>query len=223
MVDRPDKILPSDAEATDRIFPSSPVGQGAEKLAGSSQQPFSSFMKEGQSSPLVNAGKTPMVSPFDLMQGRPLAQGATPTMDTLVAQVNSTQSTMGDISSQLNTPNLKLKASQKYLLKNKLTDATDSMRSANAKMGANVPEATDPSTFSGPLGKFFAYLSDGQKQMESAKQQLQSIKDKGDSMSPGDFLLVQVKLNKAQQELEFSSVLLSNAVSDLKMLMQVQL
>jgi hypothetical protein len=42
-------------------------------------------------------------------------------------------------------------------------------------------------------------------------------------MSPGDFLLVQLKLNKAQQLLEFSSVLLSNAVSDIKQFMQIQI
>ena len=224
MVDKP---LPKElgADPTDRIFPSSPVGEGAERVGSPNipTQPFSSFMSGGQASPLAGAGKTPMVSPFDLMQGRPLAQGATPTMDTLMAQVNNAQSTMGDINSQLSTPNLKLKASQKYLLKNKLSDATDSMRTANAKMGAEVAEAPNPSSFSGPLGKFFAYLSDGQRQMESAKKQLQDLKNKGDNLTPGDFLLIQVKLNKAQQELEFSSVLLSNAVSDLKMLMQVQL
>jgi hypothetical protein len=123
----------------------------------------------------------------------------------------------------LNTPNLKLKASTKYVVKNKLTDANMTMRSANQKLGADIPDEPDTAKFQGPLGRFFAYLSDGQAQMESAKQQLQNLKAKGDSISPGDFLLIQVKLNKAQQELEFTSVLLSNAVSDLKMLMQVQL
>ncbi len=49
--------------------------------------------------------------------------------------------------------------------------------------------------------------------MQSAQQQLQNLKDKGKSINPGDFLLVQVKMNKAQQEIEFTSVLLSNAVS----------
>ncbi len=217
--------LPKDIEATDRIFPASAVGEGAAKEGLSvPTQPFSSFMKQGAGSPLATAGKTPMVSPFAMMQGAtPLAQAATPTMDTLMAQINNVQSTMGDINSQLNTPNLKLKASTKYVVKNKLTDANMAIRSANQKMGADIPEETDPSKFQGPLGRFFAYLSDGQAQMEAAKQQLQNLKAKGDSISPGDFLLIQVKLNKAQQELEFTSVLLSNAVSDLKMLMQVQL
>ena len=67
------------------------------------------------------------------------------------------------------------------------------------------------------------YLADGQQQLVSAQRQLQSLKAKGDSLAPADFLLIQVKLNKAQQELDFTSVLLSNAVSGFKTLMNVQL
>jgi hypothetical protein len=216
-----DQQLPNDVGSTDRIFPTQAVGEDKEKLSVPTQS-FSSFMKGGQASPLETAGKAPMISPFGMMQGQPpLAQA--PTMQTLMAQINSAQSTMGDLSSQLNTPNLKLKASQKYLLKNKLTDANASLRAANAKMGADTPSEPDHTQFSGPLGKFFAYLSDGQNQLESAKNQLESLKNKGENLNPGDFLLIQVKLNKAQQELDFTSVLLSNAVSAAKMLMQVQL
>jgi hypothetical protein len=104
-----------------------------------------------------------------------------------------------------------------------MADANDNLRTFNAKLGAQAPEEPDISKFTGPLGRFFAYLTDGQNQMEAAKQQLQNLKSQGSNISPGDFLLVQVKLNKAQQLLEFTSVLLSNAVSDIKQLMQVQL
>lgn len=218
----PDKQFPSDIEDPGRIFATTPIpGSEAEKpgLAVPTQQ-FSTFMKQG--SPMETAGKSSMISPFGLMQGQPpMAQA--PTMDTLLAQINNVQSTMGDINSQLSTPNLKLKASTKYLVKSKLADANDNLRTVTAKVGGNMPEETDPTQFSGPLGRFFAYLTEGQNQMESAKQQLQNMKDAGKHMSPGDFLLVQVKLNKAQQMLEFTSVLLSNAVSAFKQLMQVQL
>jgi len=220
MVDNP---LPKDIESADRIFPTSAVGGGPAKELAIPTQPFASFMKQGGGSPLATAGKSPLISPFAMMQGPNVAQGAIPTLETLTAQVNNAQSTMGDISNQLSTPNLKLKASTKYVVKNKLTDANMTLRSANQKLGADLPDETDVTQFQGPLGRFFAYVADGQAQMESAKRQLQSLKDKGQQMTPADFLLVQVKLNKAQQELEFTSVLLSNAVSDLKMLMQIQL
>ncbi len=170
---------------------------------------------------METAGKSSIISPFGLMQGQAPA-AAMPTMDTLMAQVNSVNSTIGDINSQMNTPNLKLKASTKYLVKSKLNEANDNLRSFNTKIGAEVPGAPDPGKFHGPLGKFFAYLTDGQAQMEQAKQQLQNLKDKGTNISPTDFLLIQTKMNKAQQLLEFTSVLLSNAVSDIKQLMQVQ-
>jgi hypothetical protein len=219
MVDKP---IPKDIEDPGRIFETTPIGGGESEKGGLAvpTQQFSAFMKPGN--PMETAGKSPMISPFGLMQGQPpLAQA--PTMETLLAQVNNVQSTMGDINSQLNTPNLKLKASTKYLVKSKLTDANDHLRTANVKLGGQMPEEADISKFTGPLGRFFAYLTDGQNQMNSAKQQLQNLKDQGANLSPGDFLLIQVKLNKAQQLLEFTSVLLSNAVSTIKQMMQVQL
>jgi hypothetical protein len=90
-------------------------------------------------------------------------------------------------------------------------------------MDAHVPNEPDATTFSGPLGKFLALLKDGQSQLASAQKQLQDLKDKGTNITPGDFLLIQVKISKATQELEYTSVLLSNAVQDFKTLMQVQL
>ena len=217
-----DEILPSDVGSTEKIFPTKPIAPGEEKLPNAAQ-PFSSFMQEGKSSPMAEAGKSPTISPFDLARGQPTALAQTPNMNTVMAQVNSLHSTMSDLKTQMSTPNLKLKSSQKYLLKNKLTDANTSLRAANSKLGTEIPAEPEAKSFSGPLGKFLSYLSDGQNQMMAAQQQLQSLKDKGQEMNPGDFLMVQIKLNKAQQELDFSSVLLSNAVSDLKMLMQVQL
>lgn len=217
-----DTTLPGDVEDPGRIFPTQAIGTGGKESMAVPTQPFASLMQQGAASPMASAGKSPMISPFALMQGQaPVA--TTPNFDTLLAQVNNVQSTLGDINTQLNTPNLKLKASTKYLAKSKLADASDNLRTFNAKLGGNVPQEPDASKFSGPLGRFFAYLNDGQAQMEQAKMQLQNLKDKGTNISPGDFLLVQVKLNKAQQLLEFTSVLLSNAVSDIKQLMQVQL
>jgi hypothetical protein len=214
--------LPKDIEDPGRIFATAPIGGEATEagnLAVPTQQ-FSTFMKP--STPMESAGKSSMISPFGLMQGQPLLAQA-PTMNTLLAQINNVQSTLGDIHSQMNTPNLKLKASTKYLVKSKLSDANDNLRTFNAKIGADLPEESDVSEFKGPLGRFFAYLTDGQNQMEAAKKQLQDLKDKGTNISPGDFLLIQVKMNKAQQLLEFASVLLSNAVSDIKQMMQIQL
>jgi hypothetical protein len=215
----PGPILPGDAGDVDRIVSTKPITPGEEKVPA---QPFASFMQEGKGMPTEVSGKTTMVSPFDLAQGKPLATSA-PTLDTLMNQVKNAQSTLGDLSTNVNTPGLKLKPSQKYLLKNKATDANANFRIANAKLGAEIPQEPSASEFKGPLAKFLALFTDGQNQMQSAQKQLEGLKDKGTSMQPADFLMIQIKMNKAQQELEYSSVLLSNAVSSLKQLMQVQL
>jgi len=212
-----------DLSNAERISPTVKIGEDNKALP--TGQPFSSLMKAGES-PLANTGKAPMISPFDLMQSghSPITQAAT--MDNLLAQVKHAHSTLGDISSQLNTPKLKLRSSDKYLLKNKLNNTTANLRAVNAKLGADEekPEEEAPTTkFQGPLGRFMNLLTDGQQQLVSAQRQLQSLKSKGGSLAPADFLLIQVKLNKAQQELDFTSVLLSNAVSGFKTLMQVQL
>jgi len=216
----PSPILPGDSSDVDRIISTRPITPGEEKVPVG--QPFSSFMQEAKGMPTPESGKISMVSPFDLAHGTPLATSA-PTFDTLLNQVNNAQGTLGDLNTHLSTPGLKLKPSTKYLLKNKMADANQNFRVANAKLGAEVPQEPSQSDFKGPLGKFLALVSDGQRQMESAQSQLQNLKDKGTNMQPADFLLVQVKMNKAQQELEYSSLLLSNAVSALKQLMQVQL
>ncbi|MBS0651595.1 MAG: hypothetical protein JSR93_10575 [Verrucomicrobia bacterium] len=216
-----DPNLPSDISSTDRIGALQAISEGEEKSSVSSQS-FASFMQGEKASPMATAGKTPLISPFELAQGQtPLAQA--PTIDSLMAQINSAQGTVNDMQNNLNYPNLKLKSSNKYLMKNKLVDANTNLRAANAKMGAEVPAEPDATKFSGPLGKFLSLLGDGQAQLQSAQKQLQDLKDKGTNITPGDFLLIQVKISKATQELEYSSVLLSTAVQDFKTMMQIQL
>lgn len=209
--------LPGDIDDVERIFPTSPVGTDAQGGLPTTAQPFSSFMK-GQA---PEATSSAMPSPFAIMQGgTPIATA--PSLDTLMSQIQGMKATAADVQSQLGTANLHLKASTKYLLDNKLSETNSELRGVNAKLGVSA-SAAEPPQLGGPLGKFLGYLTTGQSEMDAAKAQLGAIKAKGDSMSPGDFLLVQLKLNKAQQLLEFSSVLLSTAVSDIKQMMQVQL
>lgn len=208
---------PEDIFGTERIDRTVPVGGDQKKILTPDESTFKSFMEE----PTAKPGSTsPLASPFDLPQ-HPSALPAQPTLDTLMAQTKSAQATLGDINNQFNTPNLKLKQSSKYLLRNKLMDANAHLQTGNAKMGAETIKESGP--LSGPFGKFIGYVTDGQNRLQAAQKQLQSLKDKGDQLSPADMLLVQVKLNMAQQELEYSSVVLSKAVDDIKMLFNVTL
>lgn len=179
---------------------------------------FEEFMEKAGQQP---GAKPTGLSPFELAQGKnPLAAGAT--FDSLLTQVKSAQGMLGDINNSLNTKNLKLKQSQRYLLKNKLSDANAHLRAANTKMGAEIPQPP-PSSGGGIIGKFLDYVSDGQSNLMSAQQQLMNLKGKGDSLKPADFLAIQLKLAHAQQEIEYASIMLSKAVDDLKMIFNVQL
>lgn len=210
---------PRAPENLPRMEQLTPVGQEQKQPP---TQPFQAYMQEAQPNPLLET-KTTQVSPFDLAHGQVPATG--PTMNTLLAQATQAQTTLGDLSTQLNTPNLKLKQSSKYILKNKLASANAHLRSAGAKMGVQPKEEEEEkkAPVGGPLSKFLAMVTDGQYQMEGAQKMLQGLKDKGENISPADMLLIQIKLNKAQQELEYSSVLLSKAMDDIKMLMNIQL
>lgn len=208
MIPSPDEI------STPRIGPTMPVGSGPSKEPTTS---FQSMMKQpgsGAGQPVSGLG-----SPFDLAQRSALT--STPTFDTLLTQVTAAQSTLGDMSTQFNTPNLKLKQSSKYLLKNKLGEAKDHIFSASSLLGLEPKESETP--LEGPFGKFIGLISDGQNKLREAQTQLQALKDKGEQLTPGDMLLIQVKLNLAQQELEYSSVVLSKAIDDMKMLFNIQL
>ncbi len=73
-----------------------------------------------------------------------------------------------------------------------------------------------------PAMKFLGMVTDGQNKLYEAQAQLRSLgKDK--SLQPGKMLLIQIKLAQAQQEIEYSSVLLSKMVDALKRVLSTQL
>lgn len=210
-----------DVTSTSKIDSTQRIGEDRH-LGVPTGQPFSTYMQEGQANVLGTPGKPAAVSPFDLAHG-PTTLPAAPTFDTLLGQVNNAQSTMGDVNSYLSNPNLKLKQSSKYLLKNKLTDANTHMRTAATHLGAQTPEEAEIAPGSGPIARFVSYVTNGQNQLEAAKHRLADLKNSGQDLKPADFLLVQIQLNLAQQSLEYSSVVLSKAMDDIKMLMNIQL
>ncbi len=204
----------------DRIGTTPAVGpsKAAEQKMGT---PEDTSFKEYMSQP-AGAPQRPMaaqISPFDLAHGGALPS---PSYDNLLAQTNNASIALGGIQNQLSYPNLKVNEAHKRLLDSKLKESNSLLRSAASKLGAEqVPET--PSTSKNVIERFVGMVTDGQSQLLGAKKQLQNLKDKGEQINPGDMLLIQLKMNKAQQLLEFSSVVLSNAISSFKMLMQIQL
>jgi hypothetical protein len=213
---------PKGPEDVTRPIAPSPLGEGeGGRLPAETARSFQSYMKTSEPSPLLSTGKPIQVSPFELAQGQVLAAG--PTFNTIQAQAKAAQSSLGDVATQLNTPNLKLRQSSKYILKNKLASANGLIRSASAKLGAPEQAQSESPAGAGPLQRFLSLVTDGQNQLQAAQDQLAMLQEKGTELTPGDMLLVQIKLNKAQQEIEYSSLLLSKAVDDMKMMMNIQL
>lgn len=202
---------------TRQAEPIAPVGKDQKKPT----QSFEEFMQKPVSSNPKGIEKTGAPSPMELAAGHPVSTG--PSYKTLGAQIHSMQESSNDLRNQLQTPNLKLKQSQKYLLQNKLTEANANLRSANLKLGVeNPPEPVKPSG-PGPIDKFIAYVSSGQNQLESAYNQVKSLNNTGTEFNAGEFLQIQVKMNKAQQQIEFCSVLLGKAVEGMKQVFNTQL
>ena len=216
-----DKSIPDNINPADKIGAMMPVGEDQHDSMANTQA-FSSYM---QNNPAVDSGsnKAQMISPFDLAQQGPKSGMPTPNVGTIMSQVQLAQNSMSDLQSQLSYPDLKLKASQKYIVKNKLTDANANLRAANAKLGSPILDSRPHGNISGPLGTFLNYVSDGMNQLDSAKQQLASLKSQGHNLTPADFLMIQIKMNKAQQEIDFTSTLLGKCVDDFKQLMNIQL
>lgn len=203
----PDRITPSKAMEADQAIRQPPSGQG-----------FQSYMQEGGPSKTAEtpAGPTPM----DI--SRSMAQTGAPTTQTLIAQAKTVQDTLGTVQKQLQTPNLQMKRSQAHLLRNKLNDAREYGRTAAAKLGVETPPMQAPDK-PGLIARFLAYLNDGQDQFAAVQDKLQEMTKSGEQINPADMMLVQSKLALAQQEIEYSSTILSKITSSITTIMSVQL
>ena len=188
------------------------------------QKPSQSFDQFMQESGQANGPEAQKPSPLDLAaQGRNV-QSTPPTLDSLRAQTESASSVLGDIQTGLNTKNLKLKSPQRYLLNTKLGESNKNIRMAGEAAGAKMTEPPSTLGRKNPVSKFIDMVNDSQINLEQTQNQLKQLStDGGKNLNPGKLLLIQVKLSKAQQQLDYSSVVLSKAVEGLKTLFNIQL
>ncbi|MDE3046544.1 MAG: hypothetical protein KGJ02_07895 [Verrucomicrobiota bacterium] len=210
MTTPPDKI-------PDNISPKG--GIESEKPLSQPPSTFESYMQEsatpGRSAPAVPANATQLPT-------SPAPINPHPTYDTISVQARTIQDSLGTVENQLNTPNLKLKRSQTHLLKNKLQDANGYIRQAGAKLGVEAQPLKMPPG-ANPIGRFLAYIGDGQDKLLSVQQKLKELAAEGNEMRPGDMMLVQVKMGQAQQEVEYSSNLLNQVIYAIKTILNTQL
>jgi multidrug efflux pump subunit AcrA (membrane-fusion protein) len=142
--------------------------------------------------------------------------------DSLLAQAKTAQDTLGTVEKQLNDQKLKLKRSQSHLVRQKLGDANSYIRAAGSKLGVNSGEAKLPAGLSG-ISRFIAMVNDGQDQLAQVQDRLKVISAKGDQINPGEMMSIQVKMGIAQQEIEYTSLLLSKVIQSVTQIINTQL
>lgn len=204
----------------DPISPGKSVEQTANGMPQGTAKDFGPFMRDqaqGDGGPRTNAP-----TPMSLSQGSPNPTGAPPTLDSIQAQAKTMQDGLGQVGDQLKSENLKLKRSQTHLLKNKLTEAQEHIRGAAQKLGINSPPMKMPQG-AGPINRFIAYVNDGQDQLIQVQNQLKKMSAKGGQLSAAEMLAVTVKMNLAQQEIEYSTTLLGKVMDSVKQVMNIQL
>lgn len=176
---------------------------------------FQSFMQE-------EAGPSKaQISPMQLAQMQ--QGGITATADSILGQVNATSNQINELRNKLNTPDLTLKNSHQKLLNSKLSEANEHLQKATEYLGAEEVPPTEISEDTTPIAKFLGYLTDGENRLLATKQQLSSLSSKGGELHPSEMMLVQINLAQAQQEIEFSSLLLSKVTDALKQTLSIQL
>jgi hypothetical protein len=192
--------------------------------AGTSPQPvreFKPYMEGGSGQAPQGNISTQGPTPMSIAQNQNLP-GTLPSVDAITQQAKTMQDSLGNVGKQLRTPNLKLKRSQAHLLKNKLSDAQSYIRQAGQKVGVEA-EPLDVPSGSSAIGRFIAYVNDGQDQLVQVQQKLKNMSAKGQQLNAAEMLSVTVKMNLAQQEIEYSSTLLAKVIDSIKQIMNIQL
>lgn len=212
MPDYPDK----------RITPSKPL-EPAETPVSPGQAPrgFESYMQGTPSSsqqPPLQGTPTPM----ELAKQPPIAAAGDVSFASLGAQAKNAQDALGLIGQQLKTKNLQLKRSQSHLIRQKLSDAGRYIRSAGSKIGLNLQEPTLPPDMVG-LARFISMVNSGQDQLVQVQKQLDKMAAQGANVNPAEMLSVQVKMGLAEQELNYTSLLLGKVIQSFTQILNTQL
>lgn len=209
---------PVDPVKNSNVQPSKQVGGGEDNQVTPGSD-FKSLMQQ----PGIKQNSSDGVTPLQLMEQSHVVGQNAPSMETLVAQINSTSSALGDVQNQLNTKNLNLNRSQRFLLKSKLKSANQNIRSAAEKSTNSPIDPPQVPPNQNPVERFLGLVTDGQTQLDQVQGMVKNMKLSGGSLSPSQLLGIQVKLARAQQEIEYSSVLLSKAIDGIKTLFNIQI
>lgn len=219
------------------IGPSKAVPEEGVSSEGNSEQNFQELVN--QTSPKESSKPSPM----NVAGAQGGMQSGKATPESLVANMQLVLGKMANLGDALQTPGLQLNPRTRRLLDAKLQRSKDHIQYISSKVNVGdeqdegqkgakpnpedaVEGVSSKDGKSNPIiEKFLGYVTDGQSQLESTMHAVSHMKE--DKNNPGMMLQnifgMQVKLYRAQVEIEFSSAVLQKAIDDLKTIMSVQL
>lgn len=141
----------------------------------------------------------------------------------LAAQSKEVIAQIEELKNRLSNPQVEIKDQYKNILRNKLEHVDESLKIALDKAGVEyiAPLAAEQAGNT-PIERFLNLLTQGQHQLGQLGGQIQDLADTKGNISPANLLLVQVKVNYIQQELEFFTSVLNKALEGTKTIMNVQ-
>jgi len=215
--------IPAD-KSPDPINPNKPIESIGKPVTPETSSGFESYMQgtAGKGAPPPGTeGPQGVPHPMDVAGKAPISATGTD-LSTLSTQATNAKDSLGQVEKQLNDQKLKLKRSQNHLVRQKLEDANSYIRAAGSKVGAKLTDQKLPPGASG-ISRFIAMVNDGQDQLMQVQQKLHELAAKGQQLNPGDIMAVQIKMGLAQQEIEYTSTLLSKVIQSVTQVINTQL
>ncbi|MEC7839984.1 MAG: hypothetical protein VX777_08100 [Chlamydiota bacterium] len=127
------------------------------------------------------------------------------------------------IKTQLTDPSLEIKNDYKRILRNKLEHIDGNLKVALDKAGLEyIPPEVLEGADATPTERFLTLLTDGQEKLKTLGGELKNISDSKGTITPANLLMVQIKVNYIQQEIEFFTSVLNKALESTKTIMNVQ-
>lgn len=128
-----------------------------------------------------------------------------------------------ELRSRLSDPNVEIKNDYKRVLNNKLENVDSNLKIALEKAGLEyIPPDLLIENDITPVGKFLTLLTNGQENLKSLGSELQTYAGSEKQLNPANLMMIQIKVNYVQQEIEFFSSLLNKALESTKTIMNVQ-
>lgn len=142
---------------------------------------------------------------------------------TLANESRNVISQIEDLRARLSDPNVEIKNDYKRVLNHKLENVDSNLRIALEKAGVDyIPPDLMLESDTTPVKKFLTLLTNGQENLKSLGTELSNYAATEKQMSPASLMMVQLKVNYVQQEIEFFSSLLNKALESVKTIMNVQ-